>query len=75
MCVCVGRCVAGEGANASIGHRFFFKLTVIMGKGNMGSILKLSSFIYLFIEEKDRHKDEMLFLFIDMNRDNLDSWD
>lgn len=46
-----------------------------MGKGNMGSILKLSSFIYLFIEEKDRHKDEMLFLFIDMNRDNLDSWD
>lgn len=41
----------------------------------MGSILKLSSFIYLFIEEKDRQKDEMLFLFIDMNRDNLDSWD
>lgn len=49
MCVCVGLCVTGGGANASIGHRFFFKLTVIMGKGNMGSILKLSSFIYLFI--------------------------
>lgn len=47
-----------------------------MGKGNMGSILKISSlFIFLFIEEKDHHKDEMLFLFIDMNRDNLDSWD
>lgn len=48
-----------------------------MGIGNMGSILKISSllFIYLFVEEKGRRKDGTLFLFIDMNRDNLDSRD